>query len=105
MKIKNKEWVEFKKKILDTLESFSQESDKFYIPDEPENFELYFDECQVIPIFIKKPDSLRVEYDFTLCETKIRTLALSIYRETARFEITLKDNLEGKDSIWQESKI
>jgi len=103
MKLKNKEWIKFKMQFLEMMEIFGNESEKFEIPDEPENFELYFENCIVLPVFSKKPDTLRVEYDFTLCNTKVRTLALSIYRETARIEITLKEKVEGKEILWQES--
>ena len=50
------------------------------------------DDCIVNPVFTKKDDFLKVEYDFTFCETKIRTLSFSKYRNSARVEISLKEN-------------
>ena len=49
------------------------------------------DDCVVNPIFTKKVDFLKVEYDFSFCQTKIRTLSFSKYKDSARVEITLKD--------------
>jgi hypothetical protein len=42
-------------------------------------------------VFSKKEDFLKIEYDFTLCQTIIRTLSFSKYKDAARIEITLKD--------------
>ena len=92
MKIKNREWIEFKTKLISMLEILGEESDKFDIPEEVENFEIFVDDCEVHPVFIRKDEFLKVEYDFTFCETKIRTLSFSKYRNSARVEISLKEN-------------
>lgn len=100
MKIKNKEWVDFKLQLLSLLEVFGEESEKFDIPDDPENFELFIDECVVHPTFIKKHEELRVQYDLSLCNTKIRTISFGIYKDAGRVEITLKNDVEiKKDSV------
>lgn len=91
MKIKNKEWIEFKTKFLEMLEVLGDESDKFDIPEEMDSFEIYVDDCEVHPVFIRKDEFLKVEYDLTLCNTKIRTLSFSMYRDAARVEMTMKD--------------
>ena len=94
MKIKNKEWIDFKAKFLDMLEVLGEETEKFDIPEEMDNFEIYVDECEVHPVFLRKDEFLKVEYDLTLCNTKIRTLSFSMYRGAARVEMTLKEQTE-----------
>lgn len=81
------------------LEILDEQMENFDIPEEPENFEIYVDNCVVHPVFSKKSDELRVHYDFSLCNTKIRTLALSMYYDASRIEITLKNEIEIKENI------
>ena len=38
-----------------------------------------------------KEDFLKVEYDFSFCDTVIRTLSFSKYLDAVRIEITLKE--------------
>lgn len=94
MRVKNKEWIAFKEQFLGMLSMLGDETDNFDFPDEAENFEIFVNQCEVHPIFLKKNDSFKVEYDFTLCETKIRTLSFSMYKETARIEMTLKSGVD-----------
>lgn len=99
MKIKNLEWINFKMKFLAMIDILGCESDKFDLPDQTENFEIRVGECMVNPIFTKKPDFFKVEYDFTLCETQIRTMAFSMYKDAGRIEVTLKNNLNIEEEI------
>ena len=48
------------------------------------------EDCEVHPVFVRKEDFLKVEYDFTFCDTQIRTLSFSKYKDSSRVEITLK---------------
>jgi hypothetical protein len=92
MKIKNQEWINFKQAIISYLKTFEQESVLFDYPiDDEEDFRMLVEDCIVNPIFTKKVDFLKVEYDFTFCQTKIRTLSFSKYKDSARVEITLKE--------------
>ena len=91
MKIKNKDWVDFKIKFLDMLEILGEESEKFDISEEMDNFEIYVDDCEVHPSFLRKDEFLKVEYDLTLCNTNIRTLSFSIFRGVGRLEWTMKE--------------
>ena len=59
-----------------------------------ENFEIFVDDCEVHPVFIRKDEFLKVEYDLTLCNTKIRTLSFSMFRDAARVEMTMKDKID-----------
>jgi len=99
MKIKNPEWLSFKERFISMLEVLEKESQKFDIPHETENFEIYVNECVVHPIFVKKPEELKVQYDFTLCDTQIRILSFSIYKDSGRIEITLKNEQKIKQII------
>ena len=84
------------------LTILGDETDNFEFPEEPENFEIFVSECEVHPTFLKKNDAFKIEYDFTLCNTKIRTLAFSIFKDSARIEMTLKNELSNEDKlIWQ----
>lgn len=76
------------------LEVLDEESNKFDIPEEMENFEIYVDDCEVHPVFVRKDEFLKIEYDLTLCNTKIRTLSFSMFRDAARVEMTMKDKTD-----------
>lgn len=107
MKIKNKDWISFKEKFLCLLNILGTESEKFDLPDECDDFSLFVDKCEVSPAFTRKPDYLKIEYDFTLCTTRIRTLSFSTYKGAARIEMTLKDNSLIENELlnisWQEN--
>ena len=92
MKVKNQDWIEFKKTIISFIRVFEKESTKFEYPIyDDEDFTILVEECEVFPVFSKKEDFLKIEYDFTLCQTIIRTLSFSKYKDAGRIEITLKD--------------
>ena len=99
MKIKNPEWLAFKEKFIAMLQVLETESHKFDLPQDPENFEIFVNDCVVHPTFVKKPEELKVQYDFTLCDTLVRTLSFSIYIDAGRIEITLKNDSKIKDKI------
>lgn len=81
------------------LEVLELESAKFDLPQEADNFEIYVNDCMVHPTFIKKPEELKVQYDFTLCDTQIRTLTFSIYKDASRIEMTLKNQKQIKGEV------
>jgi len=91
MKVKNIEWINFKNTIIEYLKIFEEESIIYEYPDEhDDNFTILVHNCEVFPVFLKKENFLKVEYDFSLCQTRIRTLSFSKYYESMRIEITLK---------------
>jgi hypothetical protein len=90
MKIKNKIWQDFKSEILNLADFIGDEWDRFDIPEEVDNFKIYVGDCEVFPIFTNKDDLLRVEYDLSLCETKLRTISVSTFKGETRVGITLK---------------
>lgn len=92
MKVKNKDWIEFKKTIISFIKVFEKETTKFEFPIyEEEDFTMLVEDCEVFPVFTKKEDFLKVEYDFSFCDTVIRTLSFSKYLDAVRMEITLKE--------------
>lgn len=100
-KIKTKEWLEFKTKVLDMLDTLVIESDKIFIPESPDEFDIHIDNCIVHPVFVKKPEFLKVEYDMTLCDIEIRTLSFYLYPNLVRFDFSLKNPTK---QICQESQ-
>lgn len=93
MKVKSLEWIGFKRGLIEILATVEGESGKFDFPLEDEqDFSINVDGCIVLPIFVKKNELQKVEYDFSLCETKIRTLSFSVYLGALRVELTLKNN-------------
>lgn len=94
MKVKNKDWIDFKRRLINIMSVVEREGSKFILPiEDEEEFSITIDGCNVLPVFVKKNDLHRVEYDFSLCNTKIRTLSFSTYLDATRIEITLKRNI------------
>jgi hypothetical protein len=91
MKVKNKEWIVFKEKVYEAFMSMNEELDKFDIPQDNDDFEIKIDGCSVYPTFVNKNNMARVEYDFLLCNTKLRTLAISRINDSFRIEYSLKN--------------
>jgi hypothetical protein len=93
MRIKNVEWINFKTQITNMLTILDEESDRFEFPEESDNFIIFVDGCEVNPVFQKKTDLLKVEYDMSLCNTAIRTISFSIFKDAGRIEMTLKNEV------------
>lgn len=105
IKIKNTEWVQFKAIVLKMLGELGGEQDKIDIPDSPENFELYVNNCEVHPVFIKRAEYMKLEYDFSLCDTKLRLLSVYMYANVIRIDFSLKDGFElEKKKEWEENQ-
>ena len=93
MKVKSPQWIEFKRELIEILATAEGESGKFDFPLEDEqDFSIDVNGCVVLPIFNKKYEMQKIEYDFSLCETKIRTLSFSICLGALRVELTLKNS-------------
>ena len=90
-KIKTKEWLDFKTKVIEMLDTLVIESDKIIIPESPEEFDIHVDNCVIHPVFVKKPEFLKVEYDMSLCDIEIRTLSFYLYPNLVRIDFTLKN--------------
>jgi hypothetical protein len=95
MKVENIEWLDFKKKVIAILTKLEFESQNLTLPigeQELDEFRIKVDECEVFPTFIKKQAVMKVEYDFSLCNTNIRLLSVSTLGESLRIEVRLKNN-------------
>jgi hypothetical protein len=90
MKMKSKIWQDFKIELFNLASLLDGEWDKFNIPTECDEFKIIVSDCEVYPIFTNKDDVMRVEYDLSLCETKLRTISVSTYKGETRVGITLK---------------
>jgi hypothetical protein len=95
MRVENIEWIDFKKKVISILTTLETESEKISLPIgelDLNEFSIKVDECEVYPTFIKKQAVMKVEYDFTLCNTNIKHLSLSTLGDSLRIEVRLKQN-------------
>lgn len=96
MIVKSSDWANFKSTMLHFASVFEIECAKLmFDSDNPYDFGLWVNECRVNPVFTKKADFHKVEYDFTNCDTELRTLSFSRYKDAARMEITLKKKKEN----------
>lgn len=99
MLIKSEEWAQFKKAIMQFAQVFEEESNKIDFSIENDyDFVIYVNECKVFPVFTKKENLQKVEYDFSNCPIEIRTLAFSIFMDAGRIEMTLKKKNDIKDA-------
>ena len=92
MRIKSVEWINFKSQFINMLTILGEEAERFDITEDSDDFIILVDGCEVNPIFQKKIDLLKVEYDMSLCNTPIRTISFSIYKDAGRIEMTLKND-------------
>lgn len=91
MIVKSQDWADFKKAIINFALTLEKEGEKLVYDDENDfDFSLWVEDCRVYPVFTKKPDFLKVEYDFTNCDIEIRTLSFSKFKDAGRMEMTLK---------------
>lgn len=92
MKIKSPEWIEFKQRIMSVIRVFDGEADKIYFPVEnDDDFIICVEDCKVIPVFTKKENFMKVEYDFAMCDTSIRRISFSKVYDSYRIEMALKE--------------
>ncbi len=90
MKVKSEKWISFKKSFLEFVKLFENEIGHIDIPEAEEEFQLSVKGIKVDPLFTDKPEMFRIEYNFSKCDIKIRTLSFSTYRDCARIEMTIK---------------
>lgn len=95
MKVKNLEWIEFKRVVMEVLSVLQEDSEQIAIPDDEKNLAIIVYGETISPVFIKGKDFLRIEYDLSLSQSKLRTLAFSTFKDCTRIEMTLKNGHEG----------
>lgn len=85
------EWVKFKENVITVLRTLEKEGDNFEFSEEPNRFDLHVNGCLVYPLFAKKENHIKVEYDFTLCDTSVKMLTFYQYtNKNFRIDISMK---------------
>jgi len=94
MIVKSKDWIEFKQLFYDNCEIFSKfYKEDLFLPNDVEDFYIYLPKLKikVFPIFSRREDFFKVEYDFSdFAEIKIKKLSFSKFKESNRIEFILK---------------
>lgn len=94
MIVKSKEWIEFKQLFYDNCLIFSKfYKEDLFLPNHGEDFYIYLPKLKikVFPIFSRREDFFKVEYDFSdFAEIKIKKLSFSKFKESNRIEFILK---------------
>jgi hypothetical protein len=94
MIVKSKEWIEFKQLFYDNCLIFSNfYKEDLFLPNDAEDFYIYIPKfkVKVFPIFSRREDFFKVEYDFSdFAELKIKKLSFSKFKECNRIEFILK---------------
>ena len=95
MIVKSKDWIEFKQLFHDNCLSFFSiyKEDLFLPKGDAEDFYIYIPKLKlkVFPVFTRREDAFKVEYDFTDIEQiKIKKLSFSKFKESNRIEFILK---------------
>jgi len=94
MIVKSKEWIDFKQLLYDNcLIFFDIYKEDIFLPNDAEDFYIYLPKLKlkVFPIFSRREDFFKVEYDFTdIKEINIKKLSFSKFKESNRIEFILK---------------
>ena len=94
MIVKSKDWIEFKQLFYDNCLIFSKfYKEDLFLPNDAEDFYIYMPKLKlkVFPIFSRREDFFKVEYDFTdIKEINIKKLSFSKFKESNRIEFILK---------------
>jgi hypothetical protein len=98
MRVKSEIWQLFKSELLTLAEVLDDEWNAFEIPIENDNFKIKVGDCEVFPVFTNRDGLMKVDYDLSLCETRLRTLSISTYKDETRMGITLKPNYNSLQS-------
>lgn len=92
-KIKTQDWIQMKEAVIGYFQQFSNEFERMVIPQNADNFEIYYDECEIHPTFTKSPQYMKIEYDLSLCESSLRTLSVYLYPSVVRLEFSMKEKV------------
>jgi len=94
MIVKSKEWIDFKQLLYDNcLIFFDIYKEDIFLPNDAEDFYIYLPKLKlkVFPIFSRREDFFKVEYDFTdIKEINSKKLSFSKFKESNRIEFILK---------------
>jgi hypothetical protein len=94
MIVKSKDWIEFKQLFYDNCLIFSKfYKEDLFLPNNGEDFYIYLPKLKlkIFPIFSRREDFFKVEYDFSdFAEIKIKKISFSKFKESNRIEFILK---------------
>jgi hypothetical protein len=94
MIVKSQEWIDFKQLFYhNCLTFFNIYKEDIFLPNDSEDFYIYLPKLKlkVFPIFSRREDFFKVEYDFAdIQDINIRKLSFSKFKEANRIEFILK---------------
>jgi hypothetical protein len=94
MIVKSQEWIDFKQLLYSNcLNFFNNYKEDIFLPNDAEDFYIYLPKLKlkVFPVFNRREDFFKVEYDFSDIEQiKIKKLSFSKFKESNRIEFILK---------------
>ena len=94
MIVKSQEWIDFKQLMYSNcLNFFNNYKEEIFLPNDADDFYIYLPKLKlkVFPVFNRREDFFKVEYDFSEIEQiKIKKLSFSKFKESNRIEFILK---------------
>jgi len=94
MIVKSQEWIDFKQLLYSNcLNVFNNYKEDIFLPNDADDFYIYLPKLKlkVFPVFNRREDFFKVEYDFSDIEQiKIKKLSFSKFKESNRIEFILK---------------
>jgi hypothetical protein len=94
MIVKSQEWIDFKQLLYSNcLNFFDNYKEDIFLPNDADDFYIYLPKLKlkVFPVFNRREDFFKVEYDFSDIEQiKIKKLSFSKFKESNRIEFILK---------------
>jgi hypothetical protein len=94
MIVKSQEWIDFKQLLYSNcLNFFNNYKEEIFLPNDADDFYIYLPKLKlkVFPVFNRREDFFKVEYDFSEIEQiKIKKLSFSKFKESNRIEFILK---------------
>jgi hypothetical protein len=94
MIVKSQEWIDFKQLLYSNcLNFFNYYKEEIFLPNDADDFYIYLPKLKlkVFPVFNRREDFFKVEYDFSEIEQiKIKKLSFSKFKESNRIEFILK---------------
>jgi hypothetical protein len=94
MIVKSQEWIDFKQLLYSNcLNFFNNYKEDIFLPNDADDFYIYLPKLKlkVFPVFNRREDFFKVEYDFSDIEQiKIKKLSFSKFKESNRIEFILK---------------
>jgi hypothetical protein len=95
MIVKSQEWIDFKQLFYNNcLIFFDNYKEEIFLPNDADDFYIYLPKLKlkVFPIFTRREDFFKVEYDFSdIKSIKFKKISFSKFVNANRIEFILKD--------------